>query len=76
LIEIALRYWLDFYGEKTLAEAANMREQERFHNWLVSQKGLKRNSAARIVSNGKTAISWSWKQGEIDWTCHGFVPLF
>ncbi len=71
LIRLALRYWLDFYGDKTLAETANVTQQERFHNWLITSKGMKPNSAARIVSNGKTAINWAWKRGEID-----HVPYF
>lgn len=74
LVEIALRYWLDFYGDKSLSETANVREQERFHNWLIHQKGLKPNSAARIVSNGKTAINWAWKRGEIDHVPY-FLPI-
>ncbi len=71
LARVALNYWLDFYGDKTLAETAEVLEQERFHNWLITTKGLKPNSAARIVSNGKTAINWTWKRGEID-----HVPYF
>ena len=66
IVEISLRYWLDLYGDKSLSETANVKEQERFHNWLIQRKGLKPNSAARNVSNGKTAINWAWKRGEID----------
>ena len=66
LVQLALRYWLDFYTDKTLAEAAEITQQERFHTWLMQGKGLKPNSAARIISNGKTAINWAWKRGEID----------
>ena len=65
LVRLSLCYWLDFYGEKTVSEAANITEQERFHSWLIHTKGLKPNSANRIVSYGKAAISWTWKRGEI-----------
>lgn len=74
LIQIALRYWLDFYTDKTLAAAAEITQQERFHAWLVQSKGLKPNSAARIISNGKTAINWAWKRGEIDRVPY-FMPI-
>lgn len=74
LVRLALRYWLDFYGAKTLSEAANVQEQEKFHNWLIHEKGLKPNSAARLLSNGKAAINWTWKRGEISHVPY-FLPI-
>jgi len=65
LARLSLEYWLEFYGGKTVTETANVTEQERFHNWLIYNKRLKPNSAARIIAYGKAAISWSWKRGEI-----------
>ncbi len=66
LINLALRYWLEFHEERTVEEACAPTEQERFHHWLIHDKGLKPNSAQRIVANGKTGINWAWKRGEID----------
>lgn len=74
LVRVSLRYWLEFYGEKTLAEAANIQEQERFHNWLIHEKGLKPNSAKRLLSSGKAAINWTWKRGEINHVPY-FLPI-
>lgn len=71
---MSLRYWLDFFGEKTLKEASDVTLQEGFHEFLIDGKGLSRNSANRIVSIGKGAFNWAWKRGQLE-SCPYFLPV-
>jgi len=69
--QLSLRYWLEFYGERTVEEASEIHLQEAFHEWLKVDKGLSVNSVSRTVSVGKTALNWAWKHGIIN-----SVPYF
>ena len=61
--QLSMRYWLDFHGEATVNEAAEITAQERFHVWLAEERNQNRNTINRVVSVGKTALSWAWKRG-------------
>ncbi|MEM7704808.1 MAG: tyrosine-type recombinase/integrase [Pseudomonadota bacterium] len=63
-ISISLAYWLDFFGTKTIEEIGNAELQREFHTWLLD-KGMKKTSAKRVVSDGRAAINYAWKRGEI-----------
>ncbi len=60
----ALDYWLEFYGEITVAELTGIEKQEGFHVWL-KDKGMKASTVARVITAGKAAINFAWKRGEI-----------
>lgn len=64
--KLALRYWLDFHGEATVAFALQITEQERFLLWLTRDKSLNPNTAARIIAVGKTGLNWAWKRGMLE----------
>jgi len=61
--QLSLRYWLDFHKEATVSEAADMTNQERFHAWLMDERGMNQNTVNRVVSVGKTSLNWAWKRG-------------
>ena len=61
---IALRHWLDFHGDASIAQAAVQAVQERFHKHL-SEKGLSAGSIRNTIAIGKSAINWARKRGEI-----------
>jgi len=61
-----LSFWLDFHGEATLEEAADLRQQEVFRTWLQSEKKLGLNSVRKVITIGKAACNWSYKRGEIE----------
>ncbi len=61
---ISLDYWLDFYGEHTLAEITDVSLQEDFHTWLA-EKGMRATTVRRALSAGRAAINFAWKRGEI-----------
>lgn len=60
----SLKYWLEFFGEKTVEEAGSAQEQEAFRAFLFS-KGKKPSSVSRVLSAGRAAINRAWKRGEI-----------
>ncbi len=62
---ISARYWLDFFGVKTIAEIAPPREQRKFHAWLA-RKGMKNSTISRVISVGRAAINYAWKNGELE----------
>ena len=66
-----LGYWLDFHGEATLAQAADLTQQERFRDWLALDKNLSPSSIRTVITVGKSAFNWAYKRGEID-----KVPFF
>ncbi len=61
---ISLDYWLDFYGERTLADITDVSLQEGFHTWL-KEKGMRATTVRRVLSAGRAAINFAWKRGEI-----------
>jgi len=61
-----LGYWLDFHGASTLAEAADLGQQERFRDWLSEEKQLSPSSIRTTITVGKAAFNWAFKRGEID----------
>ncbi len=69
--QLSLRYWLEFYGERTVEEASDINLQEAFHKWLIEGKLLNPNTVSRIVSIGKTALNWAWKRNMLS-----SVPYF
>ena len=63
---IVLNYWLDFYGDATLDEAAQLNRQETFRAWLAEEKQLNANTIRKIITIGKSAFNWAHKRGEIE----------
>ena len=61
-----LEHWLDFHGEATLEEAADLRQQEIFRDWLQTERKLGLNSVRKVITIGKAAFNWSYKRGEIE----------
>lgn len=61
-----LRHWLEFHGEATLAEVADLHQQEEFRNWLQTKKKLSLSSVRKVLVIGKAAFNWAYKRGEID----------
>lgn len=62
--KLSLRYWLDYYGEKTVGDLVGAEVQEGFHQWL-RDKGMIGTSVSRVISAGRAAINFAWKRGEI-----------
>ncbi|MGB0907378.1 MAG: tyrosine-type recombinase/integrase [Maricaulaceae bacterium] len=65
-IQRNLKFWLEYHGEATLEEAADLRQQELFREWLQSEKSLGLNSVRKVITIGKAAFNWSYKRGEVD----------
>lgn len=65
-VQLALRYWLEFHEEATLAEAGDLAQQEAFRNWLQQEKKLSLSTVRKVVTIGKSAFNWSHKRGEIE----------
>lgn len=63
---LAMRYWLEFFEEATVQAATEVPAQERFQDWLKTEKGVGSNTAARMISVGKTALNWAWKRGYLE----------
>ncbi|WP_442577887.1 tyrosine-type recombinase/integrase [Mesorhizobium sp. ASY16-5R] len=63
-VSILLRYWLDFWGDATVADVRSIPRQEEFVAWLFA-KGLANNSCNRALEVGRGAINRSWKRGII-----------
>lgn len=66
-IKVSLRYWNEWWGEAMVSEVTKARQRE-FVKWLYAS-GEKRRSdgyVKRILTDGKSALSWAWKEGEID----------
>ncbi len=61
---ISLKYWLDFYGERTVADITDATLQERFHTWL-KDRDMQSTTIRRVLSDGRAAINFAWKRGEI-----------
>jgi len=61
-----LQHWLDFHKEATLEEAADLRQQEIFRDWLQTERKLGLNSVRKVLTIGKAAFNWAYKRGEIE----------
>ena len=60
-----LSFWLDYHGEATLEEAADLRQQEIFRDYLQTERNLGLNSVRKVITIGKAAVNWAYKRGEI-----------
>jgi integrase len=63
-VKILLRYWLDFWGDATVADVRDIPKQEEFRAFLAA-KGLSHNSVVRGLEVGRGAINRAWKRGII-----------
>ncbi|MBL1430666.1 MAG: site-specific integrase [Robiginitomaculum sp.] len=63
-IRLAIRYWLDFFGDISVGDLASIPLQEGFHHWLRA-RGQVNTTINRNLSVGRAAINRSWKRGEI-----------
>lgn len=66
-IKVSLGYWTEYFGEAVVSEITKAR-QRQFVEWL-EQGGKKRRSDGyikRILTDGKSALNWAWKEGEIE----------
>ncbi|MBN9219518.1 MAG: tyrosine-type recombinase/integrase [Mesorhizobium sp.] len=61
-VKILLRYWLEFWGDATVADLRDIPKQEEFREWLAA-KGLSHNSVVRGLEVGRAAINRAWKRG-------------
>ena len=64
-VKRALRYWVDFHGEATIAEATQQSAQAEFRQWLTDTKSVGASSIKNCLAIGKSALNWAWKRGEI-----------
>lgn len=64
-IKISLRYWTEFWGEATVAEVTKPRQRE-FVKWLYGDPPRSHGYVKRILTDGKSALGWAWKEGEIE----------
>ena len=62
---------MEFHGAATIQEAAELPQQERFRNWLVQEKNLSLSTVQKVIKNGKAAMNWAYKRGELE-----IVPYF
>jgi len=62
----SLRYWLEFHKTATVKEALQAHKQAQFRHRLSKEKGLAPNSVRRVLADGKAALNWAWKRGEVD----------
>jgi len=66
---IALRYWIDFWGDAELQDVRSLAKQEKFHDWL-RDRGQSNGSIRRILTSGRAAINRAWKRSEISQNIH------
>ena len=66
-IKLSLRYWTEYWGEATVAEVTKARQRE-FVKWLHASGEKPRSDGyvKRILTDGKSALGWAWKEGEIE----------
>ena len=62
----SLRYWLEFHTTATVKEALQPHKQAQFRQLLAKTKCLAPNSVRRVLADGKSALNWAWKRGEVD----------
>ena len=63
---LAMQYWLEFFGDATVALATEVPAQERFQDWLKTEKKVSAATSARMISVGKTALNWAWKRNYLE----------
>ena len=61
----ACRYWLDYFGDKSIADITPIKEQEAFHAWLRKEYNLSDSTIKRVLTVGRAAINRAWKRGEL-----------
>ncbi len=64
-VNLALRYWLEFYPEDTVHEAGDQTRQAEFRQWLQDEKKQSLSSVRNILTIGKSALNWAWRKNEI-----------
>jgi hypothetical protein len=57
-------HWLDFFREKSVEDATEYVEQERFKTALADCR-LSPQSINNILSTGRAALRMAWKKGEL-----------
>jgi hypothetical protein len=57
-------HWLDHFGEKSVENALEYAEQERFKTALAA-RGLSSQYINNIISTGRAALRMAWKKGEL-----------
>jgi len=71
-VRLGLRYWLEFYGDVSVAEISSIVLQEQFHDWLRA-RGQCNTTINRNLAIGQAAINRAWKRGEIKSCPH--IPM-
>ena len=61
-VQRSLKTWLEFFGDKTVAEVVDITLQEEFHDWLLNDKGCSNGTAIRMIGVGKAALNWAFKR--------------
>jgi len=61
-VQRSLQTWLEFFGDKTVADVAEASLQEKFHEWLLTDQGFSNGTAIRMIGVGKTALNWGFKR--------------
>lgn len=64
-IKISLRYWTEWWGESMVAEVTKAKQRD-FVKWLYADGRRSHGYVKRILTDGKSALSWAWKEGEIE----------
>ena len=64
-VQRALRDWLDYHGDATVAQACTLQRQVQFREYLARERGLSASSIRTTLIIGKGALNWAWKRGEI-----------
>lgn len=67
VIKVSLRYWTEFFGAAMVSEITKPRQRE-FVKWLHASGKKPRSDGyiKRILTDGKSALNWAWKEGEIE----------
>lgn len=62
--KMALAYWNEHFGDKSVAEATTRAARDGFVTFLEG-KGMKPSAVARVISVGKAALRAAWEYGEL-----------
>jgi integrase len=67
MIKVSLRYWTEHFGAAMVSEITKHRQRE-FVKWLHASGKKPRSDGyiKRILTDGKSALNWAWKEGEIE----------
>ena len=63
-VKTAVKYWVEYWDDASVAAVTGLKAQEEFHNYL-SGRGLANSSINRVLMVGKAALNRAWKNGEI-----------